>query len=114
MTTHTAGPLANDTAVAPLVRHPELRELVRVARAYLAGQAHVSHVCATASYFHDAARFLPMGPDLKQMASEWSDRADRVWPASALLAGAVAEDVFRQWVAEQLSPFASVELPSLL
>jgi hypothetical protein len=37
-----------------------------------------------------------------------------VWPASALLAGAVAEDVFRHWVAEQLSPFASVELPSLL
>lgn len=114
MTTHSSGLPANDTAAAPLVRHPELRELVRVARAYLAGQAHVSHLCATAGYFNEAARFLPMGPDLKQMAKEWSEQADRVWPASALLAGAVAEDVFRHWVAEQLSPFASVELPSLL
>lgn len=112
MTMHFSGLQASD---APLARSPELRELVRVARAYLAGQVHVSHVATTAAYFQEAARFLPLAPDLKQMAAAWSARTVSVWPSAAEpAAAAAAEETFRHWVAEQLAPFAAVELPTLL
>jgi hypothetical protein len=94
-----------------LVKFPQLRELVRVARAYLAGQVHVSHLGAVAGYFHEAARFLPMPPELKQRAEEWVAMTAPVLQEQN--PGPNREAQLRSWIAAQLHPFEAVELPSL-
>lgn len=99
---------------APL---PELRNLVEVARAYLAGKVHYSHVCCAVPPFCDAARLFSAEPALKKMAEEWSTMAIRVWPEMAQIDNPITEAEFKQWVQTELQVFepfdASHEQPTV-
>lgn len=93
----------------PSVPLPEFRELIRCARAYVAGELHFSYVCSAVGNFRDATRFLPVGRDIKQMAEEWGTIVTRAWPEMSQISNPISEDEFRQWVAAQISVFEPLE-----
>ena len=89
-------------AAAPL---PELRELLRVAREFVAGRVNYSFLCAELDGFYEMARILPVAPQIRVMGSEWIAMAMRVWPQMMPLDDPISEEEFRQWVGGQLMVF---------
>jgi hypothetical protein len=83
---------------------PEIQELVRTARAYVAGEVHFSYVCGAAWALADAARIYSADPKIRKLAEEWSTMATRAWPEMAQVEK-VTEDEFRHWVQAQLTVF---------
>jgi hypothetical protein len=99
----------NDMAQPPVLL-PELRELIQRAKAYIADEIHFSNVCSAAASFRDAATLYSGHPVIRQMASEWSSMATRVWPEFAEVSNPVTETEFKAWVRNQLTVFESLEL----
>jgi len=104
----------NMTAITqPPAGMPELRELIRRARAYIANEIHFSDVCTAAASFRDAATLYNGNPMIREMATEWSSMATRVWPEFAEIANPVTEAEFRAWVQKQLAVFESLDLANV-
>jgi len=114
MTEQNAGSGPCVRAAAMLEQRPELRELVRVARAWSEGEIHVSHLCTTALLFDEAARFLPMPPEIKRTAEQWAKQSRRLEPGMTKVADPLPEDQFLQWVRSELRAYEAVALPALL
>lgn len=87
------------------MRLPELRELIRRARSYVAGEIHFSYVCCAASDFREAAKFYTANSVIQRMAEEWATMATRVWPEWAQIDDPISEAQFKSWIEEQLSVF---------
>ena len=88
----------------PTTPFPEIRELIRTARSYLAGEVHFSYVCSAAWTLAEATRFYAGDPTLKKYADEWATMATRAWPEMAPVEK-ITEDEFRRWVQAQLTVF---------
>lgn len=84
---------------------PELRELLEVAKEFVAGRVNYSFVCAELDGFYGMACILPVAPQIRVMAAEWNAMAMRVWPEMMPLDDPISEEEFRQWVREQLTVF---------
>jgi hypothetical protein len=100
-------------AANPRVPLPEFRELIRCARAFIAGQLHFSYVCSAAAAFRGTAKLLPVSREVKQMAEEWAAMATRAWPEMSRISNPISEDEFRQWVSSQISVFQPLEFPNV-
>lgn len=91
-------------------RIPELGELIRLARAYVEGRVHFSHVCCAAGELWDAARNYSANQRIKNLASEWVEMSIRVWPEWRAISNQISEEEFRLWVVSQLSVFEPADL----
>jgi hypothetical protein len=87
----------------------ELRNLITVARSYIAGEIHFSYVCTATVALCDAVRYVPVGTRVKAMAAEWEEMATRVWPEMARINNRISEEEFRAWVSEQLAVFEPMD-----
>lgn len=86
---------------------PELRALIDVARAYVAGEVHFSYVCIAVVRLEEAMRYMPVSGRIREMADEWGIMAVRVWPEWARIDNPISEAEFRAWVQAQLAVFES-------
>lgn len=93
----------------PKIPFPEIRELIRLARAYVAEEVHFSYVCCAVGPFRDAARIFSAEPAIQKMAEEWEKMAIRVWLEFARIDNPISEEEFRVWVGEQLRVFEPLE-----
>ena len=84
---------------------PEVRELIRMARSYVAGETHFSYLCNAIGTFREAARLLPPGNAIRKMSEDWATMAIRVWPEMAGIENPISDDEFREWVRVQLVVF---------
>ncbi|WP_338846282.1 hypothetical protein V8J88_21290 [Massilia sp. W12] len=96
----------------PSIPLPEFRELIRCARAYVAGDLHFSYVCSAAGAFRDVTKVLPVNREIKQIAEEWAEMATRAWPEMAQIANPISEDDFLKWVSEKMNVFQPVNFPN--
>ena len=90
---------------SPKERIPEIREMIRLARLFVAKEVHFSQVCSAASTVWRAAKLYSADPAIVALAEEWSGMALRVWPEMARIDNRITEDEFRNWVKAQLEVF---------
>jgi hypothetical protein len=93
----------------PSRRLPEFKELVDVARSYLEGEVHFSHVCAAAAALNEAVKVYACDPRVKQAASQWAEMSRRVWPEWGKVRDPVTPEEFKAWVQRELSVFDAFE-----
>lgn len=89
----------------PKTPFPEVRELIRLARAYLTDGVHYSQVCCAIGPFRDAAHLFSADPAIRAMADEWFAMAIRVWPEFAQDIEPITEVEFKRWIQSQLTVF---------
>ena len=63
-------------SLAPI---PEVREMVAVARRFVAGEVHFSHVLGPAESCSFWAKVHGAHPAIRALADEWGLLGDRVW-----------------------------------
>ena len=80
--------------------------MIRLARAYVAGEVHFSEVCTAAGEFRNVVCFFTGNAKIQNMAKEWGTMATRVWPEFAQINDPISEVEFREWVVAQLDVFA--------
>jgi hypothetical protein len=91
-------------------RHlPEFNALVEIARSYIAGNVHFSHVCSAAEAFNEAAKIHMVDPRVRHIALEWFKVSSRVWPEWGKAENQLTPEEFKEWVRHQLSVFDAKE-----
>lgn len=84
---------------------PEIRDVVGIARSYVIGEVHYSHLCASIAALNEALMFVPAEPRIRSLASEWLSMAERAWPEMAQIENPISEQEFKEWVKNQLTVF---------
>jgi len=90
-------------------RLPEFKALVEIARSYVAGEVHFSHVCAAAAALNEAVNVYAVDPRVKQVTAEWAEMTRRAWPEWGRVKDPVTPEEFKAWVQLQLCVFDAVE-----
>jgi hypothetical protein len=93
-----------------LIPIPEVRELVAVARRFVAGEVHFSHLLSPAESCVFWAKVHGAHPAIQALAAEWGLLADRAWNEWGQHSRGVRLSVeeFRRRVAEDVGEMGSV------
>jgi len=84
---------------------PEVRDLVRIARAFDAGQCDFLSLREAACKLQRSSLHFPAAPAIKQMAAEWIEATNHGWPGHLPRENQWTEAQFKSWVHEQLRVF---------
>ena len=89
---------------------PELRELIRLARAYAAGEIHFSYVCCASAALRDSSKLYVANKEIKKFASQWAEMSSRIWPELGRISNPISETEFKQWVCDQIAIFEPLDI----
>src|SRR5262245_25010554 len=88
---------------------PEVRDMVEVAKRFVAGEVHFSHMVAPTEACLLWARMHGADPAVLALAAEWQLLADRVWNEYGQHGQALPVEEFRRRVAADLGMVPDAE-----
>jgi hypothetical protein len=81
---------------------PEVREMVAVARRFVAGEVHFSAMVGPAESCHWYAKVHNSHPAIRQLAADWQHGADLVWNEWGQHQAPISVEEYRRRVAGDL------------
>ena len=88
---------------------PEIRDMVEVAKRFVAGEVHFSHLVAPTEACLFWAKVHGADPAIQSLAAKWQLLADRVWNEYGQHGQALPVEEFRRVVAADLGIASDAE-----